>query len=96
MTDRDCNRNRGKQQRYVARLRDRLLDHYGRACCVCGGANDLEFAHLAPTRINGLGRGKKARLLDIQRHPESYALICRPHHKLFDRGKIKLDSETPF
>lgn len=46
----------------------------------------MEFAHLAPTGLQGRGRGLRARVLDIERNPQAYALLCRHCHKGLDLG----------
>lgn len=44
----------------------------------------LEFAHTAETEVVGMGRGRKERIVDIRKHPEHYALLCKPCHREFD------------
>jgi hypothetical protein len=46
----------------------------------------LEFAHVAPTKLKGRGRGKYHRLRDVLKHPEAYKLLCRPCHMDLDYG----------
>jgi len=71
-------------QRYLDNLQSRLYTHFGGHCRDCDVMFPLEFAHLEPTGLRGPGRGRKARLLDVQRNLNSYALMCRFHHDLFD------------
>lgn len=72
-----------------------LLDQHQRECAHCGkeyrlnfrdGKPDpnLQFAHTSPTSLNGMGRGKWNRLLDIKKHPECYILLCKRCHYKFD------------
>ena len=46
------------------------------------------FAHLAPTRLKGRGRGQMRRYQDIRRHPEAYALLCGTCHLHLDLGVV--------
>lgn len=42
----------------------------------------LEFHHIKPTGLNGMGRGMSDRAKDIKEHPESYKLLCIGcHHR---------------
>lgn len=69
------------------RLRERwyaLKDAFGGKCSECGQTWDLEFAHVRITGVSGMGRGKWKRFYDIKHHPESYRLLCQPHHAAFD------------
>jgi hypothetical protein len=50
----------------------------------------LEFAHIAPTTISGMGRGRKERVYDIIRNPKSYTLLCRKHHLEYDANEYDL------
>ncbi len=50
----------------------------------------LEFAHTKRTGLNGWGRGRKERYYDVINHPDSYILLCKECHKLFDRGELNL------
>lgn len=63
----------------------------GNKCEVCEAtyppeiaASQLEFAHAAETGLKGMGRGRKERITDIRKHPENYALMCKPCHREFD------------
>ncbi len=69
----------------------RLRAARGNACEDCGrslriarGKPNLQFAHLQPTGLSGEGRGRKERVIDIRRHPESYKLLCVDCHLSFD------------
>jgi len=64
----------------------------GNKCEVCEDTglpglpgNGLEWAHIAETGVGGLGRGRKERVYDISKHPDRYALMCRPCHRTFDK-----------
>lgn len=50
--------------------------------------NGLEFAHLAPTGLNGMGRGSHHRRLDLLRHLDKYTYLCKNCHRDFDKGKL--------
>ncbi len=79
-----------KDGRYALRLKARLLRNRKNRCRACWRnghvvtRHGLEFAHLQPTGLDGLGRGRKARLLDIRRNPRAYALLCVVHHGELD------------
>ena len=80
--------HRQAQARYHARLRERAMALLGgRRCQECGLSEmedfepvRLEFAHVAPTKLNGRGRGAYHRLRDVEKNPEAYRLLCRPCH----------------
>ena len=44
----------------------------------------LEFAHIQPTNLSGMGRGKSERLKDIKNNPKCYVLLCQDCHKYLD------------
>ena len=60
------------------------IDSRGGKCEECGDDNDLEFAHIRPTGLNGKGRGYNERVLDVLRNPDAYRLLCKRCHKRFD------------
>jgi hypothetical protein len=62
-----------------------LIQEFGGACQECGSTEDLEFAHRTMTGVQGLGRGRNARTLDVMRNPEAYMLICKRCHLRLDR-----------
>jgi hypothetical protein len=46
-------------------------------CEICGkDSQALQFAHIAPTPLNGQGRGRKERLYDFLNNRNCYALVC--------------------
>lgn len=61
----------------------------GNACEYCRSIQDLEFAHIKPTKLKGMGRGKDRRAYDIKRNPDSYMLMCQKCHRAFDKGNMK-------
>lgn len=81
---------------YGARLREkraRLIREFGGRCEAkkylgidCDEIlSPLQFAHIKPTRINGIGRGMQNRLRDVDLNRDCYALFCVVHHREFDR-----------
>jgi hypothetical protein len=78
--------HKDRYKRYLDNLQARLFAQFGGKCVVraCTVFVDLQFAHIEPTGLHGRGRGRRSRLLDVRRHPESYALMCKLHHDLFD------------
>jgi predicted restriction endonuclease len=76
------------------RLFNELRKSFGGKCIICGQyLYDLEFAHIKETGLSGLGRGKIARYYDIKNHPECYVLMCKNHHREFDRISPELKEE---
>lgn len=75
-----------------ARKKARLIEVYGSKCWLCPREQRLEFAHIEPTGLSGMGRGKYARIRDVEANPGKYALLCRRCHKKLDR-EIKEDNE---
>src|SRR5574342_645320 len=70
-----------KSTLWVQEQRQILLERFGACCTNCGGNYQLEFAHLEPTDITGLGRGSYQRVIDVKRNPDAYTLLCQPCHK---------------
>ena len=60
-------------------------------CEECHSQNQLEWAHLKPTNLNGMGRGRNARILDIMSNPDCYRLLCRKCHAKLDGFKYSKD-----
>lgn len=81
------------QRRYLDNLRARLLTQFGGRCERCGSRHMLEWAHTAPTKLKGMGRGSKNRLLDVQRNPDHYSLMCKGCHLDFDNRPHYTDDE---
>lgn len=61
-----------------------LIEEYGGKCNACGDTDELEFAHIRPTGLNGCGRGKSRRLRDVLAHPDAYLLLCVECHEALD------------
>lgn len=60
---------------------DELRKDFGGMCKKCGNKNDLQFAHVLPTKLCGKNsRGSQARYDDIRRYPLAYVLLCRKCH----------------
>jgi len=74
------------QKRYIDRLHSRLIQALGGKCEFCGALAPLEFAHRQPTGLSGRGRGRKKRLLDVNRHIDSYRLLCSKCHYAYDHS----------
>ena len=73
---------------YYAQKFKELKAAWGNVCNMvdCNNTHGLEFAHVAPTPLNGRGRGQSVRYYDIKKHPERYLLICRSCHVDIDFG----------
>jgi hypothetical protein len=75
---------------YWRRVRAQLVAERGGACeglpgqPLCGSTEELEFAHTAPTGLNGRGRGYTQRVIDVRNHPECYRLLCDVCHLRLD------------
>lgn len=68
-----------------------VLQARGNVCEECREAYNmnrtmpnLQFAHVSPTKLRGMGRGKWARVCDIRAYPDAYRLLCEPCHKKQD------------
>lgn len=71
-----------------------IRELYGGKCWICGSTDKLEFAHIIPTGLYGMGRGKRNRLKDVINNPECYALLCNYcHHNKFDVLSPELKEE---
>lgn len=68
----------------VEDVRERIGDR----CFHCASRgtkkNQLEFAHLEPTALNGRGRGAHHRRLDLLKNLDKYTYLCQRCHKDFD------------
>lgn len=73
-----------RRNNWYVRKRLELIDQFGGKCQECGDSNDLEFAHVKPTDVVGLGRGRNRRVLDVLKNPTHYRLLCHPCHKSYD------------
>ena len=57
-----------------------LRNQRGNKCDSCGSSENLEFHHILPTGLSGMGRGFYQRMKDISLHPDSYLLLCKSCH----------------
>jgi hypothetical protein len=76
--------------RWLKRKFDELREEFGGKCIFCPSKENLQFAHIRETGLNGWGRGKKVRYYDIVNHKEDYRLMCKDCHHKFDKGELKL------
>jgi hypothetical protein len=76
-------------------LKERAADAVGRVCCFCGSVDNLEYAHVLPTGLNGMGRGLTVRMLDVIRHPLCYRRMCKPCHADYDERQTDYVNEIP-
>lgn len=83
--------HRKRQQKYLNKLKEICLHHYGNRCQYynCTETTKLEFAHLEPTGVKGAGRGKQTRLLDVHKNFDKYTLLCHKHHHELDHPNKK-------
>jgi len=68
--------------------RRKLVAEFGGQCWFCGSREDLEFAHIKATGLNGRGRGQNHRVIDVIRNKKSYVLACRRCHVAYDAGDL--------
>ena len=66
-----------------------LRKEFGNRCEFCGYTSELEFAHILPTGLMGMGRGKKKRYYNIVNHKPDYLLLCKDCHRKFDKHPEK-------
>jgi hypothetical protein len=78
-----------KHSEFLTKKRLQLIREYGNKCFVCGNVNNLQFAHIKPTKIKGVGRGKQNRTYDVQKNPKSYILLCPTCHYYLDNKILK-------
>lgn len=69
-----------------------LREEFGNKCFNCHRVRGLEFAHTAPTALNGRGRGRKERYYDIIQNRDKYVLACRICHHDLDAGLITIET----
>lgn len=73
---------------WAQRRRKVLINRFGGKCRFCGSVLRLEFAHKQPTELSGGSRGRKERLADISKFPDSYDLLCHDCHVAYDSGYL--------
>lgn len=88
-----------RQGDWIRRKKVELIQFFGSRCnnplCqIHWNLEPLQFAHLKPTEVSGMGRGLHQRVLDINRNRESYTLLCQTCHSKFDDLNYKVDSYT--
>lgn len=82
--------------KFIRRKLDLLKEEFGGKCWNCGTVENLQFAHIKDTELNGKGRGRKERYYDILNHPTHYALLCGGKigetgcHEAYDSGNLEL------
>lgn len=69
-----------RQNKDIKRLKKKLIKQFGGKCIICGSIKNLEFAHLKPTKLKGIGRGRKERYYDVLKNPDCYVLTCKEHN----------------
>jgi len=83
-----------RANKYAKHRREQLISLFGGRCQnkKCGSTCELQFAHIKPTRLSGVrrGRGRKEHQGDIAVHPGSYVLLCKSCHEDFDAGRLTL------
>lgn len=84
-----------KQSRFVTRKLDALRAFYGSKCMnpECETIFTLEFCHIRPTYLKGMGRGSMERSNDIAANRRCYCLLCRSCHYLLDSGDATKSDE---
>lgn len=79
---------KGYMQRYRRMRWDKLRIEFGNRCSICLGHRcnnlNLQFAHIKPTLLNGMGRGLENRFYDILRNKSCYALMGAMCHRYYD------------
>lgn len=75
-----------KSTKWARRLRRKLKKEWGNVCNYpsCNETKKLEFAHICPTCLNGMGRGSTHRVKDVRDNPHAYTLLCKQHHLEYD------------
>lgn len=71
-------------RQYRKRLRRRVRRLLGHQCVVCQSTKRIEYAHIKPTTVRGVGRGLARRYRDILINHTSYIPMCHSCHVGFD------------
>lgn len=74
-------------KRKILELRERMGGRCVNPLCE-NPTEDLQFAHVKRTKLNGRGRGRKERYYDVVKNPDCYILLTKDCHKRFDRGEF--------
>jgi len=80
-----------RQMKWLRKKWDELMLLYGGKCNECGSINNLQFAHVRKTKLNGSSRGKWKRYYDIINNLDCYRLKCAECHNSFDEYKKLID-----
>ena len=72
--------------RWIVKLRKKLIKDFGGRCQKCGSVDKLVFHHTEPTKLSGSGRGRKERCYDVVHNPKSYQLLCGDCHAIAHNG----------
>lgn len=77
---------------WIKRAIKKQIQEFGGVCAYCGADNKpLEFAHIQPTNLSNMGRGRKERYYDRKKNPNSYVLLDKDCHSKLDAGKITVN-----
>ena len=79
---------KSKLSLYLTKLRRSLIKQFGGVCMCspeCKETRWLQFAHIKPTLVSGLGRGKAKRIYDVIHNPDCYILLALKCHKKYDQ-----------
>jgi hypothetical protein len=98
----DGHRDERREQDRVrhSRLREAILNHYGRACSCCGSSDDLGIDHIhgggGRHRAEiGLGSSKLYRWLIASGFPGGFQILCFPCNRSKGEGdRCRLDHGT--
>lgn len=78
-----------RQAKWQSEVMKKLRDTFEPRCRECPDCpyqgNEMEFAHIKETGLNGRGRGRSSRYYDIKNNPDSYFLCCHEKHVEIDR-----------
>lgn len=74
-----------QSNKWIKKAMIKLRAEFGGYCQTCKSKEDLEFAHIKATDLNGWGRGRKERYYDIKKNKDSYRLLCKSCHKELDK-----------
>lgn len=86
-----------RQTEWLKKSFKKLKMSFGNRCFECGlclvDIEDLQFAHVKKTNLNGCGRGRQQRYYDIIKNPDAYFLCCVVKHSEIDNTKYYIRND---
>ena len=77
------------------KLRYTAKGRFGYKCVSCGSKDSLEFAHKQPC-LKGRGRGSQQRIIEVNKNPDKFILLCSYCHRVYDQRLYALGISSDY